>query len=90
MILDDVGQKADVPYLGLGVEAAFFVIIRRDLLHVVPALVAFPENGLVEVEHAGEIAVVPDEIRNLFGLFVKDLAYGEGVVFFEGAVTHFS
>ena len=90
MVLDNIGQKSDFADFPLGFKAAVSVIVRGDLLTVVPAFAASAENGLVEIKHAGEIAVLTDKIRDFLRLFVEHFPHGEGVVLFESAVPHFS
>ena len=90
MVLNDIGDKTDMSDLFLGLKDAVSVIVRRDIYAFMPAVVAVAEDGFREIEHGGKITVLTDEIGKLFRFFVKDFAYGKGLMGPEGFVPHFA
>ena len=88
MVLDDCRDHALVIDDPLRRKAGVAVLIRRDRLEVVPALVARAENRLPEVKHRGEIPVVTDKFRDLLICVVENLTDGERVVGLECPIAH--
>ena len=88
MVFDDVGDHADITDPTLCLKDAALVIVRGDAAVRIAAERTSSEDSLREVKHRGKIAVVPDELRNFFRSFVKDLANRERIVKLEGPVSH--
>ena len=55
-----------------------------------PAAHAAAKEGAGKIEHGGEIAVLPYEIRKFLRLFVKDFPHRKGMMGQEGLIPHLS
>ena len=86
MVLDDIGHVADIGHFPLYAEHRLLVLLGRDGLLIVPALLGTVQHGLGKVEDGVEAAVIADVALQILPPPVEQLGNGKGVVGTEGAV----